>query len=81
MIELLLMFSLGAGLGGYLGYSNSEISCVDNQLITESCPVTTAPEDRSFGATTLKLLEVQKQYKKCRAACIPMEIEGVKNAN
>lgn len=35
-----------------------------------SCPQLTPLADDSFGATTLKLLEVAEQYLKCRAAAL-----------
>lgn len=35
-----------------------------------SCPVLTPLADDTFGATTLKLVEVAGQYNECRAAAL-----------
>lgn len=39
-------------------------------LIEASCPPLTPLTDDSFGATTLKLLEVTQAYHECRAAAL-----------
>ncbi len=44
---------------------------VDRHLIELACPETFAPlTDDSFGATSVKLIEVLGQYWKCRAAAL-----------
>lgn len=40
-------------------------------LVTASCPPLTPLADPTFGATTLKLLEVAGQYNVCRCAAVP----------
>lgn len=42
----------------------------DRSLIPLSCPPLVPLTDDSFGATTLKLIEVAGQYHKCRAAAL-----------
>ena len=39
-------------------------------LVIASCPSLTPLADDSFGATSLKLIEVAGQYRKCRAAAL-----------
>jgi len=39
-------------------------------LVVVSCPPLTPLADPSFGATTLKLIEVAGQYRECRAAAL-----------
>ena len=39
-------------------------------LVLASCPPLTPLADPSFGATTLKLVEVAGQYRECRAAAL-----------
>jgi len=39
-------------------------------LVVASCPPLTPLADPSFGATTLKLIEVAGQYRECRAAAL-----------
>ena len=41
-------------------------------LIEVSCPPLTPLTDPSFGATTLKLIEVAGLYRECRAAALAM---------
>jgi hypothetical protein len=41
-----------------------------NHLLTVSCPPLTPLTDDSFGATTLKLIEVAGQYRMCREAAL-----------
>jgi hypothetical protein len=38
--------------------------------LTVSCPPLTPLTDDSFGATTLKLIEVAGQYRQCREAAL-----------
>lgn len=40
-------------------------------LLAASCPPPTPLSDPSFGATTLKLIEVAGQYRECRCAALP----------
>lgn len=40
----------------------------DKALILANCPELTELSDDSFGATTMKLVEVANQYHKCRKA-------------
>jgi hypothetical protein len=42
-----------------------------NPLLIASCPPLTPLTDDSFGATTLKLIEVAGQYHECRCAALP----------
>jgi hypothetical protein len=44
-------------------------------LLEASCPPLTALSDPSFGATTLKLIEVAGQYRECRCAALPKSCE------
>ena len=44
-----------------------------NPLLTVSCPDLTPLADDSFGATTLKLIEVAGIYYRCRAAALGSE--------
>ena len=39
-------------------------------LVVASCPDLTPLADDSFGATTLKLIDVAGQYRKCRRAAL-----------
>ena len=39
-------------------------------LVIQNCPPLVALTDDTFGATTLKLIEVAAQYHKCRAAAL-----------
>lgn len=39
-------------------------------LVVSSCPELAPLTDPSFGATTLKLIEVAGQYRECRAAAL-----------
>lgn len=39
-------------------------------LVVASCPDLTPLNDDSFGATSLKLIEVAGQYRKCRQAAL-----------
>lgn len=39
-------------------------------LVIQNCPQLVALTDDTFGATTLKLIEVAAQYHKCRAAAL-----------
>ncbi len=39
-------------------------------LVVASCPDLTPLADPSFGATTLKLIDVAGQYRKCRRAAL-----------
>lgn len=43
---------------------------VVSPLLTANCPELVPLSDDSFGATTLKLIEVAGQYYKCRAAAL-----------
>ena len=47
-----------------------------NPLIAISCPQLTPLNDDSFGATTLKLIEVAGQYYRCREAALSTQPEG-----
>ena len=49
-----------------------------DRLITASCPPLTPLEDSTFGATTLKLIEVAGQYHECRCAALPKSCQKVK---
>ena len=42
-------------------------------LVVASCPTLTPLADATFGATTLKLIEVAGQYHQCRCAAMPKE--------
>lgn len=39
-------------------------------LVVASCPDLTPLDDPSFGATTLKLIDVAGQYRKCQRAAL-----------
>lgn len=51
-----------------------------NPLLSISCPQLVPLTDPSFGATTLKLIEVAGVYHRCRAAVLGLEppVEGKK---
>ena len=40
-------------------------------LVIASCPPLTPLADNTFGATTLKLIDVAGQYNVCRCAAVP----------
>lgn len=42
-------------------------------LLSASCPPLTPLADPTFGATTLKLIEVAGQYRECRCAALPRD--------
>ncbi len=44
-----------------------------NPLLTVSCPELTPLTDASFGATTIKLIEVAGLYYRCRAAALGLD--------
>lgn len=44
-----------------------------NLLLTASCPPLTPLADDSFGATTLKLVEVAGLYHRCRTAALALQ--------
>jgi hypothetical protein len=46
-----------------------------NPLVALSCPHLTPLTDDSFGATTLKLIEVAGQYYRCREAALSSQPE------
>ena len=49
-----------------------------NPLLKASCPDLTPMTDDSFGATTLKLIEVSGIYYRCRSAALGTDKEGEK---
>ena len=54
------------------GPSTTPLLAGPNPLVVASCPPLSplAPEQDTFGDTTLKLVEVAGQYRKCRAAAL-----------
>jgi hypothetical protein len=46
-----------------------------NPLLVASCPPLTPLTDDSFGATTLKLVEVAGLYHRCREAALALEVK------
>ena len=54
------------------GLSTTPLLAGPNPLVVAACPPLSplAPEQDTFGDTTLKLVEVAGQYRKCRAAAL-----------
>ncbi len=48
-----------------------QTNLVADRLIVSSCPELTVLTDDTFGATTLKLIEVAGRYRECRCASLP----------
>jgi hypothetical protein len=49
-----------------MGCASSTKPLVENPVAIVNCPNLTPLTDNSFGATTLKLIEVSNQYYKCK---------------
>lgn len=52
------------------GCSTAPLQTPPSPLVVVSCPPLTPLSDDSFGATTMKLVEVAQQYNKCRKAAL-----------
>lgn len=50
--------------------TRSQTESQGKALVVAACPELTELQDESFGATTLKLFEVTKQYHACRKAAL-----------
>ena len=71
LVGIGLLMLAGLLYGSYsLGKRNVTVTYQTNPLAAANCPEPTAMIGNDFGATTLKLIEVGGQYRKCRAASL-----------
>ena len=72
MRKMTLLFALLAATTMATGCASSirPSPTPPNPLLTVSCPPLTPLADDSFGATTVKLIEVAGIYHRCRAAAL-----------
>jgi len=57
----------------YAGYSvgrdDSEVTITPNALVIANCTDISPPDNKTFGSTTLGIINCATQYKKCQTAC------------
>jgi hypothetical protein len=63
---LVAVFSFGY----YLGKQDSEVKMKSNDLVIANCVDISPPDNRTFGSTTLGIINCASQYKKCQTACL-----------
>jgi hypothetical protein len=56
--------------GYYLGKQDSEVKMKSNDLVIANCVDISPPDNRTFGSTTLGIINCASQYKKCQTACL-----------
>jgi hypothetical protein len=58
----------------YAGYSvgreDSEVTMKSSDLVIANCVDISPPDNRTFGSTTLGIINCASQYKKCQTACL-----------
>lgn len=69
---LCLLICAGFLFGAYkLGQRDMTVHVETSPLAIANCPNLSPLSGDDFGTTTLKLMDVAVQYRKCQAACIP----------
>lgn len=59
---------------GYVtGQKNSTVTMRLNPLVIANCPDIAPPTDRTFGKTTLGIINCAKNYTNCQTACLLQE--------
>lgn len=59
---------------GYVtGQKNSTVTMRLNPLVIANCQDIAPPDNRTFGSTTLGIINCATQYKKCQTACLLQE--------
>jgi hypothetical protein len=68
--SVIALFVLTFYAGYYLGKQDSKVKMKSNDLVIANCVDISPPDNRTFGSTTLGIINCASQYKKCKTACL-----------